>query len=61
MPSMRNTKEATMTDAEKVAAVREILADFEWGSDDTQYALEDVTPAVGGWMSSPYFRDAVDT
>ena len=35
-----------MTDAEKVAAVREILADFEWGSDDTQYALEKIDAIV---------------
>ena len=36
------------TDARMVAAIRAILAEFDWQTDDRQYALEAVEQIVGG-------------
>jgi hypothetical protein len=35
-------------DAAKLAAVRDVLAAFDWESDDRQYALEEIDRIVSG-------------
>jgi hypothetical protein len=35
-----------MSDAEKLDAIREVFRQFEWGSSDCQYALEEIEGIV---------------
>ena len=46
MPSTPDQVPQSADPAAQVAAIRAILAAFEWGSDDLQYALEEIDQIV---------------